>query len=112
MKWAFIAIGVIVGLVVVVAVIGSLLPRDHVAAMSARIAATPDAVWATLTEPAAFPTWRRDVKKVDVLPPAATGPSWREHSSNGVITYVADVFEPPKRLVGRIADTHLAFGGS
>src|SRR5262249_3112657 len=33
-------------------------------------------------------------------------------SSNGTITYVTDLFEPPRRLIARIADENLAFGGS
>jgi hypothetical protein len=112
MKWAFLAVGVLVGSIVVVAIVGSLLPRDHVAAMSARIASAPEGIWAVLTDPAAFPSWRRDVKTVEVLPADLAGPSWREHSSNGAITYVAEVLEPPRRMIARIADTGLAFGGS
>ncbi|HEY7395191.1 MAG TPA: SRPBCC family protein [Gemmatimonadaceae bacterium] len=112
MKWAFLVVGVIVGLIALVAIVGSLLPRDHVAAMSARVAATPEAVWAVLVDASSFPTWRRDVKAVDVLPATPTGPSWREHSSNGTITYVVDVVEPPRRMIARIADKKLPFGGS
>ena len=112
MKWALIALGVVAGLIAVVAVVGMMLPRDHVASMSARIAASPDSVWAALTDVAAFTSWRKDLTKVELLPATATGPSWREHSRNGPITFVADAFEPPRRLVSRIADTNLAFGGS
>jgi hypothetical protein len=111
MKWAAIAVGVVVGLIVLVAVIGSMLPRDHVAAMSARIAASPDVVWAALTDRAALPTWRRDVKRVELLPDASAGPSWREHGSDA-ITYVADVQDAPRRLVARIADKNLPYGGT
>ena len=42
MKWIAIAAGVVVALIVLVVVIGSLLPRDHVATVSARIAAPPE----------------------------------------------------------------------
>jgi len=112
MKWAFLFIGVIAGVIALAAAVGYMLPRDHVAAMSARVNATPEAVWAVLTDPAGFPTWRHDIKTVDVLPATPTGPSWREHSSNGTITYVVDVLEPQRRLIARIADTKLAFGGS
>ena len=112
MKWVLVITGVIVALVLIVLLVGVSLPRDHVAAMSARIAAAPDSVWHALTDPAGFPAWRRDVQRVELLPPTATGPSWREHSRMGAITYAVDVYEPPRRLVGRIADVGLAFGGS
>ena len=111
MKWAAITVGVVVGLIIIVAVVGSMLPRDHIAAMSARVAASPDAVWAALTDRAAFPTWRRDVKRVEPLPETTSGPSWREHGGDS-ITYVAEVEEAPRRLVARIADKNLPYGGS
>src|SRR5213075_3421450 len=87
MKWLLIGAGVITACVVVIVIIGALLPRDHTAAMAARVAATPEAVWTALTTPADFPSWRPEVKTVDVLAPTATGPSWREHSRNGAITF-------------------------
>jgi hypothetical protein len=111
MKWLLLTAGLAVALVVLVVVIGAALPRDHVAAMSARIAASPDTVWRTLTDPSAFPAWRNDVRTVEMLPATATGPSWREHSRSGTITYVTDTTGSPRRLVSRIADTGLPFGG-
>ena len=112
MKWILVVISGVVVLVLIVLLVGASLPRDHVAAMSARIAAAQDSVWHVLTDPAGFPSWRRDVQRVELLPATPTGPSWREHSRMGAITYVIDVSEPPSRLVARIADTGLAFGGS
>ncbi len=112
MKWAFIAVGVIAAVVVLVVIIGALLPRDHVAIMQARIAAPQRLVWQTLTDPAAYPTWRHDVKSVEMLAPGAAGPSWREHSSSGAITFAIDSADPPHVLVSRIADRDLPFGGT
>ena len=112
MKWALLVGGVVVALIAIVIIVGAMLPRDHVAAMTARVAAKPDAVWAAITEPAMFPSWRKDVRTVDMLAPTASGPSWRENSSQGAITFVVDATEPPRRLVTRIADEKLPFGGT
>jgi hypothetical protein len=112
MKWVMIAAAVVVALVLVVVVIGALLPRDHVATLTARIAAPADSVWAALTDPGSFPAWRPDVQRVEMLPPTPTGPSWREHARTGAITYVIDAWEPPRRMIARIADRDLPFGGS
>jgi len=98
-------------LVALVAIIGALLPRDHVARLTARIAAPPAAVWSAITDAASFTTWRADVTKVDLLPATASGPSWREYSRHGAITMVVDLAQPPHRLVGRIADEGLPYGG-
>jgi len=111
MKWLLIIGGAVVGLVVLVVIIGALLPRDHVATVTARIPAPPDDVWHALTTPEAFPQWRPQVARVEMLPPGPNGPSWREHSRNGAITMVVDAAEPPRHLVGRIADEKLPFGG-
>jgi hypothetical protein len=112
MRWIVILAGTLAALIVVVALVGAMLPRDHVASVTGRIAAKPDDVWATITTPADFPQWRSDVKRVEMLPVTPTGPSWREHGNNGAITFAVDAWEPPKRFVGRIADTGLPFGGS
>ena len=111
MKWALIAGGVIVSLIVLVVIIGALLPRDHVATVSARIAATPDAVWDMITDVASHPSWRSDVQRVEALPSTTTGASWREHSKNGALTMVVDRADAPRHLITRIADKGLPFGG-
>src|SRR4051812_43927389 len=111
MKWALIAVGVVAGLVAAVAIVGMLLPRDHVATVQARIAAPPSSVWTAIADPAGYPAWRPDVTKIDVLPATVTGPSWREHSRHGSITMVVDEADAPRRMVGRIADEGLPYGG-
>jgi uncharacterized protein YndB with AHSA1/START domain len=111
MKIALIIVGAIAAVIALVAIIGALLPRDHVATVTARIAAPPAAVWGAITDAANFPHWRADITRVDLLPATPTGPSWREHSRNGAITMVVDVAEPPRKLVARIADQGLPFGG-
>jgi len=110
MKWALIIVVGLIGLIVLIAIIGALLPRDHVAAMTATIAAPPDKVWATLTDVAAYPQWRTDVQKVDVL---STSPlSWREYTKRGDMTLTTEIFEPPRRMTCRIQDKGMPFGGA
>jgi uncharacterized protein YndB with AHSA1/START domain len=111
MRWLAYGVGGLVALVLVVVIVGALLPRDHVAAVTARVAGAPDAVWALIADPTTFPTWRADVKRVELLAPTPEGPSWREYGGERPITYATVVAEPPRRLVGRIVDTDLPFGG-
>jgi len=111
MRLFLIILASVASLVALVAILGALLPRDHVATLTARIAAPPGAVWSAITDAARFTDWRADVTKVDILPATATGPSWREYSRHGAITMVVDLAEPPHKLVGRIADEGLPYGG-
>ena len=111
MKWVLIAGGVIVALVVIVVMVGAMLPRDHVASVSARIPAPPTAVWSAIVQPEAFPTWRADVRRVEMLTSTANGPSWREHTRNGTLTMGIEQSDPPRRVVTRILDRNLPYGG-
>jgi uncharacterized protein YndB with AHSA1/START domain len=103
---------VVVGLGLVVVIIGYLLPMRHEATMSATIPATPDAVWGVLTDPANYPKWRGDVTSVEVLPTDSNHVAWREQGKNGAITFVVEQAERPTRLVTRITDKSLPFGGN
>jgi hypothetical protein len=76
MKWLLIALGGIAMIVALITIVGALLPRDHVATLTARIAAPPSDVWLAITDVGNFPKWRADVTKVDLLPATPTGPSW------------------------------------
>ena len=110
MRYVYIIAGSLVGLIVIIAIIGALLPRDHVASMTTTVPASPEQVWAVLTDVASFPTWRGDVKKVEVM--SANPLSWREYTSNGTLTMAAESVEPPRRMIGRIQDKDQPFGGA
>ena len=97
----------LVGLIVLMAVIGSFLPRDHVATRSATLPRSPEVVWAALADLDAHPRWRRGVKRIERLSPT----TFREHSSQGVITFEIVEDRAPARRVTRIADDKLPFGG-
>jgi uncharacterized protein YndB with AHSA1/START domain len=112
MRWILWIIGGLVALGLVIYVIGLLLPQSHVASASARFAAKPDALWASLTDVAAFPQWRRDVTRVEILPDENGQRGWREYGRQGTVTYRVVESVPPQRLVSRIADERLPYGGT
>lgn len=105
-------LAVAVGLGVAVVIIGYLLPVRHEATVSATIPAAPEAVWAVLTDPAGYPSWRGDVTSVELLPMDSGHVAWREQGKNGAISYAIELAEVPTRLVTRITDRSLPFGGS
>ena len=115
MKWTTIALIVVLTLVAVAALaalVGSQLPRDHVASRQATFPVPPDVVWASITNVEAFPSWRSDVKKIERLPDREGRPVWIEDGSSGRITLATERMEPPRLLVLRIADPDLPFGGT
>ncbi|HLF84457.1 MAG TPA: SRPBCC family protein [Blastocatellia bacterium] len=112
MKWILIVVGVIAGLVALMAIIGALMPKGHTASRSTVINKPPEVLWQTMTDCAAFPQWRTDIKSVEVLPDRDGHRVWREDGKNGKMTLEAIEASPPSRLVLRIADPDLPFGGT
>jgi hypothetical protein len=76
-------VGGVVGLVVVMALVGSLLPRGHVAARRAAFARPPADVWRAMVELA----------------------------SASELPVEIEVEDPPRRRITRIIDDKLPFGG-
>lgn len=112
MKWVLIVAAVVVGLIALLALIGALSPRRHQACGSARLRQAPEAVWAAITAFADAPSWRTELKSVELLPDRGGKTCYREISSMGPLTLVVESAEPPRRLVTRIDDPELPFGGS
>jgi uncharacterized protein YndB with AHSA1/START domain len=112
MRWILAVLTALVAVAVLVTTIGMLLPKEHTARSHARINAPPDSVWRALTDVEAFPSWRGDVSRVEMLPSPNGHKTWREIGKHGTITFEEIVAEPPRHLVGRIADANLPFGGS
>lgn len=112
MRWILMVVLALVALGLIVAAVGAALPTAHVASVSARVDATPEQVWRTITDVARFPEWRSDVSRVELESGDAEPRSWIEHSSNGRIPLVVERSDPPRLLVVRIADPELPFGGT
>jgi uncharacterized protein YndB with AHSA1/START domain len=112
MRWLVIAGGVLILGVVAALVVGWLLPEQHRATRDATLLASPEAVWSLITDVEAFPSWRPDVKSVVKLPDRMGRTTWVEEGSGGRVTFTVDDSEPPQKLVVRIADRTLPFGGT
>ncbi len=112
MKWIAIIIAVIVLIGVAVYAFGSTLPVQHTATRSATLTSPPEAVWTVITDAPKFPSWRKDVDSVELLPQRDGRPAWREISGRQRMTFEVTESEMPKRLVTTIADKDLPFGGS
>jgi uncharacterized protein YndB with AHSA1/START domain len=112
MKWFFAALGILGGLAGLAAGIGALLPRAHLASRTLRVRRPPGEVWALITDMEGFPSWRSGVTHVDRLPDRDGRPAWVEHGSSGDIPLETVDAQPPQRLVLRIADATLPFGGT
>lgn len=112
MRWILIAAATIAAALALAALIGWRLPRAHRASREQVMAATPESIWAAITDVEAFPSWRTDVKTVRRLPDREGRRVWVEDGGSGKITFVVERSDPPRLLVTRIADPDLPFGGT
>ena len=111
MKIALVVLGVLVAIVLLVVLVGWSLPVAHRASRQATYRASPDAIYSAITRVDEFPTWRSKVKAVEMVASPTGARSFRESGDDGTILYVVDEAVPGRRLVTRIADRSLPFGG-
>jgi uncharacterized protein YndB with AHSA1/START domain len=112
MKWAlYVALG-LGGLVAIVAIVGTALPKGHSASRTASYAAAPEVVFARIADVERYAEWRGDVTKVERLPDDQGRVVFREHGGHGPILFRIEESVPPTRMVTRIADPSLPFGGT
>ncbi len=112
----FYVVGSMIGIVAIMAGVGLLLRPAHLAARTAVIPRPPTDLFETIRDVERHPTWRKDIKRVELLPPVDGKRSFREHGRQGKIPFVIDEEIAPAgggagRLVTRIADDGLPFGG-
>ncbi|HYD54019.1 MAG TPA: SRPBCC family protein [Gemmatimonadaceae bacterium] len=99
--------------ILVVLTIGWLLPVQHRASRAATFSASPEQVFALVTAVERYPSWREGVRRVEVVARGADGSATRfsEESADGTILFEVTERIPARRVVTRIADPSLPFGG-
>ena len=111
MKLLLTALTGIVALFALVWGIGALVPLHHVATRSARYAASPAQVWSVLSDFMRYDRWAPEVTGVRRLPDRGGHRVYALEGKWGMPLEI-ESSEPPRRLVTRIADPTLPFGGT
>lgn len=104
-------VGVILLLAAVVALVGSRLPKDHTASRSIVLHQSPQQVYDVVRDFQSAPSWRSDVKSVEVQSQPSGKIHFREEGSQDTINYEVAEDVRGQRLVTRILDTNLGYGG-
>lgn len=112
MKWILWVFLVLAGVLILITLVGWLLPKAHTITREARFRQPPEVIWKTITDIDAMPTWRQGLKSAKRLPDKNGLPIWVETSDSGTIPFETVVSEPPAKLIVRIADPKLPFGGT
>jgi len=112
LRIGLVVLAALVLIVVFVAGAGLMLPRDHVATRRATVPTAPDAVFAAIVDVGSYAAWRTSLSAVEVLPPVDGRARWVEVSGGDRIAMEQIERDAPRRLVTRIADPDLPFGGT
>jgi hypothetical protein len=110
----YIVVAVLVALIVLVgimALIGSRLPKNHVASRSIFLRQSPTDVYAVIRDFASTPKWRADVKQVDVEGSPGGPVYFREVAKHGTVNYELIEDVPAQRMATKIRDTDLGYAG-
>jgi hypothetical protein len=101
---------IVVTLVVLVFIVGFALPATHIAKVRTHYRAPADRVYAAVADVERATEWRSGLQRVEVLEREPL--RWRETADWGTLTFVRDEELAPTRVVARIADADLGFGGT
>ena len=113
MKWLLILAGGILGLIVLVAVVGALLPREHRATSTIVLHQTPDSVWKVVRDLGGITAWWPAMNQSERLPDRDGHEVWRQKMSGFDVPIIVTASSPPRRMVMQIdATTGAAFGGT
>jgi uncharacterized membrane protein len=101
---------VIVVLAAVGALVGSRLPKNHTASRSILLHRSPKEVYDVVRDFNSAPSWRSDVKSVEVKTQPDGKTNFREVGSD-TIDYEVSEDVPGQRIVTRILNTDLGYSG-
>ena len=111
-KVALLSAVALAAIAVVVTVIGWRLPVRHRAEREAVYPIARDSLFAVLTDVERFAGWRSGLKRVERRPAVEGRARWLEAGDDGEILFELVEAVPGERLVTRIADPGLPFGGT
>lgn len=110
----YIVVAVVGGLVLVagiMALIGSMLPKTHDVSRSIVVRKSPPDVYGVVRDFASTPKWRADVKQVEIESTDGGPVRFREVGKHDTINYELIEDVPAQRMVTKIRDTDLGYGG-
>lgn len=113
MKIAMILVACLIVFVFIILAIGWTLPVKHSASRTLRLKSPVSRVWMAISDFKNATSWRKDLKSIEQIEIFPGVFAWKEIDQGGdVITYTTLEAIPEQRLVRKIADKNLPFGGS
>ena len=112
MQWMLVAVLAIAVVLAAIMVIGAVLPREHRSTGTAEFRRDPRTVWSVITDFPGLASWMPGVAQVAPAAPADGHPRWALTTEEGLMTIEVVELTPPRRLVTRIVEDGLPYGGT
>ena len=103
-------VGLIAAAIGGLAIYGSTQPRDHEVSATVQLERPPSEVFAIVEDVASHPCWRTGLSKVEIV--SESPRRFVEHVDGETVTYEVDERIAGRKLVVRIADDDLPYGGT
>ncbi len=108
-----ILLGAVLGVIAMLFIGGLFISRTHSATGSVKLAASRESVWAVITDHPGQVSWRKGLRAVERGEEINGHAVWREIDSRGRVMPIEIVSsDAPRRMVARIVDEGLPFGGT
>ena len=113
MKWVLLALGGLVSLVALMALVGAFLPRDHRATSTITLHQAPDSVWQAVRDLGGITAWWHEMQESVRLPDKDGHEAWRQKVGGFDMPLLVLESQAPGRLVTKIdSPPGAAFGGT
>ena len=113
MKMMLVFLGLGIGFVGLIVIVGYLLPVSHLAIRSIELKVAPRRVWNLISDFKGSTSWRNDLADVEQVEQSPGVFAWKETTKKGdALTYLTLEAVPEKKLVRKIVDKGLPFGGT
>ncbi|MFW6088483.1 MAG: SRPBCC family protein [Gemmatimonadota bacterium] len=109
MRWLLGGVGIVIGVLAVLAGIGYSMPNAHVAQAEADYRSGPDSVYAILSDIEAWPEWHPSAGSLTPVGDSSEPVSWRIRGPDGSMTITLIDEDPPQRFV-TLADGGMFIG--
>lgn len=112
LKWLLIIAAILIAIPLILWIIGSLMPRDHVVSRTLKLKQPVDAVWGVISDYDRHGEWQSGYTNVKRGPDRNGKPIYTMNAGGMAMTLELTEIAPPSKLISTIADDALPFGGT
>lgn len=104
-------VGLLVLAALILHVLGTRLPEEHVASASVVLKQPRQAVWDVVSDIGGHKNWVKGLTSIERLPDRDNHEAWRQRMGRNSFVLVFSEKQPPERMVGTIDDEAQFFSG-